>query len=252
MLILAHRGHSSQYPENSAPAFESAIAVGADYLETDLRLSKDHKIVCCHDPDLKRIAGRTDAIADLTLDEIKSTPLTSSEMILTFSEVIEIIRRSKRPVQIMLDVKVQTEDMAKRIFQSLKDIDAARTILFGAREIEIARFLNVQYPEIAVLGMPKKTGLIPAFLDTDVSAVRVWEEDVTAEIVASIKAAHKPIFVTAGLRSQGEAAGFITDDRILNLHDLGIDAVLVNDPLRVRQVLDQAGQTEMLRAGELA
>lgn len=39
--VCAHRGFSLKYPENSMEAFEAAIAVGADEIELDVRLSAD-------------------------------------------------------------------------------------------------------------------------------------------------------------------------------------------------------------------
>ena len=41
MLIVAHRGYSAGHPENSVAAFEAAIAAGAAYIETDVRLTRD-------------------------------------------------------------------------------------------------------------------------------------------------------------------------------------------------------------------
>jgi glycerophosphoryl diester phosphodiesterase len=49
-LICAHRGASGYLPENSVDAFSSAIAMGADAIETDLRRTPDGRLVLAHDP----------------------------------------------------------------------------------------------------------------------------------------------------------------------------------------------------------
>ena len=46
--IIAHRGYSSRYPENSLLAYEKAVDAGIDAIETDLRLSKDGVVVLSH------------------------------------------------------------------------------------------------------------------------------------------------------------------------------------------------------------
>ena len=68
--IIAHRGASAHAPENTLAAFRIAIDAGADGVELDVRLSKDGIPVVVHDRDLKRLAGRVDAIADLKAEEL--------------------------------------------------------------------------------------------------------------------------------------------------------------------------------------
>lgn len=70
MIIYAHRGNSSKYPENTMVAFESAIKVGADGIETDVHLTKDGVIVITHDEEISRVSTGKGMIIDLTLDEL--------------------------------------------------------------------------------------------------------------------------------------------------------------------------------------
>jgi glycerophosphoryl diester phosphodiesterase len=49
-LVIAHRGACWDEPENTLPAFERAIEVGADYVEFDVRAAPDGTLVCAHDP----------------------------------------------------------------------------------------------------------------------------------------------------------------------------------------------------------
>lgn len=70
-LVIAHRGSSAQAPENTLPAFQLAWAQGADGIEADFQLTKDGHIVCFHDKDTERLAGRQLALAAATLEELR-------------------------------------------------------------------------------------------------------------------------------------------------------------------------------------
>ncbi len=67
MLLLAHRGYHAGVPENTMAAFAAALALGADGIETDVRLSADGDPVIMHD----RVTPRQRAVAELTRREIE-------------------------------------------------------------------------------------------------------------------------------------------------------------------------------------
>ena len=75
--VIAHRGSSAQAPENTLPAFQLAWAQGADGIEADFQLTKDGHIVCLHDKDTKRLAGRQLAVADATLEKLRQLDVGS-------------------------------------------------------------------------------------------------------------------------------------------------------------------------------
>lgn len=70
-LITAHRGSSSEAPENTIPAFEKAIEEGADYVEMDVRLTSDGELVLMHDPSTKRTTGVDKLVCDSTYEELQ-------------------------------------------------------------------------------------------------------------------------------------------------------------------------------------
>ncbi len=57
MLVIAHRGASAEQPENTLAAFDQALREGADWIETDLHLTRDGVIALLHDAELSRIGG---------------------------------------------------------------------------------------------------------------------------------------------------------------------------------------------------
>lgn len=69
-LIIGHRGASAFAPENTMAAFREAIAVGADGIEFDVRLTRDGVPVVIHDSSLRRTGGVSQRIADVTWAEI--------------------------------------------------------------------------------------------------------------------------------------------------------------------------------------
>lgn len=76
-LILGHRGSvlKGKYPENSLPAFQEALQLGADGVELDVRLSHDGEIVICHDHNLLRLCGVNNNLEDLSWKELRRLEL---------------------------------------------------------------------------------------------------------------------------------------------------------------------------------
>ena len=75
MLLIAHRGWSTRFPENSLPAFAAAVAAGADELEFDVRVSADGVPFVIHDSTIDRTTDGTGKVADLTATELKRVNL---------------------------------------------------------------------------------------------------------------------------------------------------------------------------------
>lgn len=69
-LVIAHRGASAYAPDHTLAAYEMAVQMDADYIELDLQLTKDRKLVALHDAVISfQDADRT--VADITFDELK-------------------------------------------------------------------------------------------------------------------------------------------------------------------------------------
>lgn len=69
--IIAHRGASGHAPENTFAAFERAVALGAQFIETDLHLTRDARFVAIHDRTLERTTNGRGAVRDHTLAELR-------------------------------------------------------------------------------------------------------------------------------------------------------------------------------------
>jgi len=69
-LVIAHRGASAYLPEHTIPAYELAVEMEADYIELDLHMTKDGKLVALHEKTVL-IDGKEHAVANLNLKDLQ-------------------------------------------------------------------------------------------------------------------------------------------------------------------------------------
>lgn len=111
--LIAHRGAAHDAPENTLAAFRLAWQQGADGIEGDFRLTGDGEIVCMHDADTKRTAGRAGKVAEATLAELrrldvgcwKGEPWRGAR-IPTLGEVLATVPEGK---QVFIEIKCGPE-----------------------------------------------------------------------------------------------------------------------------------------------
>jgi glycerophosphoryl diester phosphodiesterase len=70
-LVIAHRGASGTAPENTLPAFERAVQLGADMIELDVQLTRDGEVVVVHDWTLERTCDGSGLVRERSLAEIQ-------------------------------------------------------------------------------------------------------------------------------------------------------------------------------------
>lgn len=113
--ITSHRGDSVSAPENTIPAFESAIANMADYAELDVHQTKDGVVVVMHDESLKRTTGLDQEIWQLTYDEIKKLDAGSwfgKEFAGTHVPTLdEVIKCCKGKIRLNIELKPNAHNM---------------------------------------------------------------------------------------------------------------------------------------------
>lgn len=71
-LMIAHRGFSSIYPQNTLPASESAVKEGFDGYELDIHTTKDGKWAVIHNDTVDAMTDGTGNVEDFTLLRLKS------------------------------------------------------------------------------------------------------------------------------------------------------------------------------------
>lgn len=94
-LVVAHRGASATEPENTLAAFDAALAVGADAVELDVRLTSDGVPVVLHDPDVSAATDGSGLVHEMTLVEVKRLDASGGrgarQEVPTLAEALETI-----------------------------------------------------------------------------------------------------------------------------------------------------------------
>lgn len=97
----AHRGDKEVAPENTIPAFESAVAKKAPMIEFDVQMTKDNALVIMHDATVDRTTNGKGKIVDLTFNEIRALdaggwfdPKFNGTKVPTLKEVLEVIPKT--------------------------------------------------------------------------------------------------------------------------------------------------------------
>lgn len=101
--IFAHRGTTELGAvENTLQAFRDAVTCGADYLETDVQVTKDQQVVIFHDEDLKRLLGVRRRVSELSLTELQSFAAAKGMEIPTLADALIALPQAR----FNIDIKV--------------------------------------------------------------------------------------------------------------------------------------------------
>ena len=127
---VAHRGlHNEEFTENGMKAFENAINNNIAF-ELDIHLTKDGKLIVCHDSELKRTTGKEGIIEDLTFDEIRNNyRLLDGGVVPSFQEVLDL---NKERCLICVELKCYKGNhkaLAKAANEILKQIKNKKSIV---------------------------------------------------------------------------------------------------------------------------
>jgi len=109
LIVIAHRGDHTEAPENTLKAFEDAIATGVDYVEVDVRASRDGELVVMHDATVNRMTQASGNVKDYSWLELqqlfvvdKEHPGWGKHRIPSLAEVLDVC---KGKIGIYLDFK---------------------------------------------------------------------------------------------------------------------------------------------------
>ena len=133
-LIIAHRGHSIDLPENTIEAYRRAIELGVEMIECDVNMTRDGELVMIHDWMLDRTTTATGRVEDVTLDEIRGVdagsrfhPAFAGARIPTTSETLDLAREAA--ILMCFEVKGETPDHFRRVADALVDLFVAKDAL---------------------------------------------------------------------------------------------------------------------------
>jgi glycerophosphoryl diester phosphodiesterase len=122
MKITAHRGVHENLPENTLPAFERAVELGADAVEMDIRLTADGMPVVYHYYYLQTLTTTSGAIFDMTLEQIRKVRFAQHAgagiSIPTLREVLEVLGGR---IGLEIEIKGPEPESARSIGELLRE-----------------------------------------------------------------------------------------------------------------------------------
>jgi glycerophosphoryl diester phosphodiesterase len=140
-LIIAHRGFSSRYLENTLAAVRAALELGVDFVEIDVQETRDGELIVFHDYRLNRICGARGRVRHKTLAEIQrlNPQVPTLREVLTACQgkarvLIEIKRADPRKVAEM----IAKLGMEREVI--VFSLSVARMKQFAAADSDIPRF----------------------------------------------------------------------------------------------------------------
>jgi glycerophosphoryl diester phosphodiesterase len=170
MEIVAHRGASYDAPENTLASMKLAWEQQADAIELDLWLSKDGRLVVCHDADTERIGGSKRKIVEQTWAELQQldagawkAPRFKGERVPTLDPILATIPPGKRAV---LEIKCGPEIVPElsRVIQKSGRLPAQIAIIsfnFEALKASKKEFPQIEHHFLHGYKKDPKTGRFP-------------------------------------------------------------------------------------------
>jgi glycerophosphoryl diester phosphodiesterase len=248
-VIVAHRGASHDAPENTLAAFEAAWQQGADGIEGDFYITRDQRIVCIHDADTARTAGKKLVIADTTLAELRQLDFGkwkgerfANEPIPTFSEVYRCVPEGKLFV-IELKTGPEIVPLLKKQLDELQEHAIEKLIIaFNPETVAACKRLlpDVRVHWLTGFKQDKQTGAWAPTLEQVVATVKQTGADgvgfqgqrsvLTPEYIAQCKAGGVPEFHVWTIDGPEDAAYF---------RSLGTIGITTNRPGFIREALSQ-------------
>ena len=154
----AHRGDKKAAPENTIPAFVSAVEKGAQMIEFDVALTRDDYLVIMHDPTVDRTTNGKGKVSNLTFDKIRALDAGSwfskkfaGAKVPTLEEVLEVI-----PTHIMCNVHIKGgEKLGKETARVIKRMNRVGQCVLAC-ESDAAKVARDVAPGIRICNMDRQ------------------------------------------------------------------------------------------------
>jgi glycerophosphoryl diester phosphodiesterase len=156
MLIVAHRGNKASRPENTLGAFERAVQEGADFIETDIRISADGVFVCFHDATLERTTDGRGHVAGKTLaelQEVKIHPVGGEgrgERVPSLEDVASILPPDVGGALELKDPRFAEPEMCRRFAGELRRLGIFERTMVLSMSVKKIRAIRSVAPDLPV------------------------------------------------------------------------------------------------------
>ena len=229
LQVMVHRGLSTIAPENTAPAIEKCIEDYLEWVEIDVRLSKDGTHVLVHNSTVDGVTSGTGKVSELTIEELRSLDAGSwfatrfaGTKILSLSDALTL---AKGKINLLIDCKAV--DPKKLVDEILAAGMEKQVVVFD--NVNVLDQIRGHSDKVARLAKFRKDMDVEAFIrDVKPAAVEINAEDVTSEICQQF---HK-----AGIKVQAQTLGAARDnpETWKKVIDDGVDWIQTDDPAAIR------------------
>ena len=152
-LIVAHRGYSAQYPENTLVAFRAADNAGAHMIELDVNLTLDRRLVVIHDENVDRTTNGSGMVRRLTMEELRRLDAGSwfnarfeGERVPALSQVLDAAKgRLKVNIEIKpeaFEARAQADAVERQVLDLVHSKGMAADILVSSFEWQLLERLR--------------------------------------------------------------------------------------------------------------
>lgn len=238
-IAFAHRGGTSEAPENSMRAFQHAYTLGFRYLETDVHATVDGVLVAFHDNDLERTCGIKKHIATSTWAEIKEARIDGTDPIPTLAEVMNAWPDAR------LNIDCKSDEALLPLIETIKNTNCFDNVCIGSFSDKRLNQIRSEFgrqictsmgpKEVAVL-VARATSRLPLPFTSSALAAQVPVKQglITVTTPRFVETAH----------SLGLVVHVWTIDdpvEIARLLDLGVDGIMSDDTIALREVFSSRG-----------
>lgn len=146
-LIIAHRGFSGNYPENTMLAFRKAVELGVDWIELDVRLSLDHKLIILHDHKMNRTTNGRGRLEKKTSDEINCYHTKKGrQSIPTLRDVFDLVKNSGTKI----NVEIKNIWAAKPVVDLINECGMINQVIVSSGNILVLRVVKKEMPSVQI------------------------------------------------------------------------------------------------------
>jgi len=240
-IPLVHRAASEGQVENTLPAIEAALSLGFRYVETDVRTTADGVAVLCHDPDLLRLADRSESIATLTFRALAAIPIGQAR-VPRLDEALDTWP------ELRLNIDLKDDPAIEAVATTLSRAGAdSRVCVTSFVDRRIARFRRLKGPAVATgLGVRAAAALKAASRLPYGLRRCLPPRAVVAQLpmrLGGIPVLDRRL-VTHAHRIGLDVHAWTINSRPVMEHllDSGVDGIVTDAPLTLKAVLTERGQ----------
>lgn len=224
--LIAHRGYSSEFPENTMSAFAGALDIGVDCIELDVQMTKDGEIVVFHDDSLLRVTGEDGAVADYTGEELRQMDAGGwfdasyqGERIPTLKEALDFLESSGCQVYLELKDIGETDGFEEAVLSVARQCGMTERCIFASFQYRYLSHLKGIDARLKTLyNTTSASALLPEEFPADYYGLYV--ETLTSETVKAIHGAGGKAFVWT----------VDTPEQLRNVQAMGADGAVTNEP----------------------